>query len=140
MSSPRCDRDGDSPGEAALCAPMRTRRIRLSSRAGDRIETLREALSIEETVLSFAGELIEVRGEERDWEGAAERLLHGFAQSLLVPDALYAQVSDWVDRTHLAGLVYFRVRPGAHPIPLAAARIVRMTDRRDLELPRARRT
>ncbi|MGA7979711.1 MAG: ATP-dependent exonuclease SbcCD, C subunit-like protein, partial [Chromatiaceae bacterium] len=34
--------------------------------------------------------------------------------SLLVPDAHYAKVAGWVDRTHLRGrLVYFRVRPVA---------------------------
>ena len=61
--------------------------------------------------LPFAGELIQVRDEERDWEGAAERLLRGFGLSLLVPDAHYARVARWVDKTHLAGrLVYFRVR------------------------------
>ncbi len=78
--------------------------------------SLSAALSVDETQLPFAGELIEVRREARDWEGAAERLLNGFAQSLLVPDDLYAQVSDWVDRTHLAGrLVYYRVRPQRQP-------------------------
>ena len=61
----------------------------------------------------FAGELLQVREEARDWEGAIERLLHGFGLSLLVPDASYAQVAEWVDQTHLRGrLVYFRVRAG----------------------------
>ena len=64
-----------------------------------------------EVDMPFAGELIQVREEERDWEGAAERLLRNFGLSLLVPDALYARVAIWVDRTHLRGrLVYFRVR------------------------------
>ena len=64
-----------------------------------------------EVDIPFAGELIQVREEERDWEGAAERLLRGFGLSLLVPDTLYARVAHWVDRTHLKGrLVYFRVR------------------------------
>ena len=49
--------------------------------------------------------------DERDWEGAAERLLHGFGLALLVPDAHYKAVADWVDRQHLgARLVYFHVR------------------------------
>jgi len=33
--------------------------------------------------LPFAGELIAVRDSEADWEGAAERLLHGFARQCL---------------------------------------------------------
>ncbi len=70
------------------------------------------ALQLRETDMPYAGELIQVREDERDWEGAAERLVRGFGLSLLVPDAHYAAVSDWVDRTHLKGrLVYFRVLP-----------------------------
>ncbi len=65
-----------------------------------------------EDELPFAGELIQVRDDERDWEGAAERLLRGFGRALLVPDAHYKAVADWVDRQHLGvRLVYFHVRP-----------------------------
>jgi uncharacterized protein YPO0396 len=68
-------------------------------------------LGLDDAGLPFAGELIEVRQEEKTWEGAAERLLRGFAVSLLVSDDLYANVASWVDRTHLTGrLVYYRVR------------------------------
>jgi uncharacterized protein YPO0396 len=70
-----------------------------------------EALKLDEDDMPFAGELVQVREEERDWEGAAERLMRSFGLSLLVPDAHYAAVADWVDRTHLRGrLVYYRVR------------------------------
>ncbi|MDP3662640.1 MAG: ATP-binding protein [Nitrosomonas sp.] len=70
------------------------------------------ALNMAEDDMPFAGELIQVRDEEREWEGAAERLLRGFGLSLLVPDAHYKAVADWVDRQHLrARLVYFHVRP-----------------------------
>ena len=70
-----------------------------------------QALDLPEDEMPFAGELLQVREDEQDWEGAAERLLHNFGLSLLVPDAHYQRVSDWVDRTHLRGrLVYFRVR------------------------------
>jgi uncharacterized protein YPO0396 len=63
-------------------------------------------------VMPYVGELIQVRDDERDWQGAAERLLRGFGLSLLVPDMHYAAVSDWVEREHLhARLVYFRVLP-----------------------------
>lgn len=70
-----------------------------------------EALKLDEDDMPFAGELVQIREEERDWEGAAERLMRSFGLSLLVPDAHYAAVADWVDRTHLRGrLVYYRVR------------------------------
>lgn len=86
-------------------------------------DALCEALSIPADKLPFAGELIQVREEAQSWEGAAERLLHAFGLSLLVPEAYYAQVAAWTDRTHLgARLVYYRVRPSvtaerrpAHP-------------------------
>jgi len=69
------------------------------------------ALDLDVEDMPFAGELIQVREDERDWEGAAERLLRGFGLSLLVPDAHYKAVAEWVDRNHLRGrLVYFHVR------------------------------
>jgi uncharacterized protein YPO0396 len=67
-------------------------------------------LRIGEDSLPFAGELVAVRDDEADWEGAAERLLRGFALSLLVPDEHYAAVSDWIDGHHLKDrVVYYRV-------------------------------
>ena len=70
-----------------------------------------QALDLSGDEMPFAGELLQVREDEQDWEGAAERLLRNFGLSWLVPDAHYQRVSDWVDRTHLRGrLVYFRVR------------------------------
>ncbi|MBK5931536.1 ATP-dependent exonuclease SbcCD, C subunit-like protein [Halochromatium salexigens] len=76
-------------------------------------------LGLDETALPFAGELIQVREDEADWEGAAERVLHHFGLSLLVPEEQYGAVADWVDRTHLGGrLVYYRVRERG-PVNLA---------------------
>ncbi len=77
-------------------------------------QRLCQELKIREDLLPFAGELIEVRPEEADWEGAAERLLRGFALSILVPDEHYTTVSDWIDGHHLNGkAVYYRVPLGA---------------------------
>lgn len=86
-------------------------------------EALCAALSIPEDDLPFAGELIQVREDEHDWQGAAERLLRGFGLSLLVPDVHYKAVSEWVNRQHLGGrVVYFHIRSrrsgregGLHP-------------------------
>jgi len=72
---------------------------------------LGQALGLVDDDMPFVGELLQVREDERDWEGAAERLLRGFGLSLLVPDACYREVAEWVDRNHLQGrLVYFHVR------------------------------
>ena len=68
------------------------------------------AVGLAETALPFAGELIQVRADEQAWSGAIERLLHGFALSLLVDERHYAKVAAWVDATHLGGkLVYHRI-------------------------------
>ena len=70
------------------------------------------ALGLAAEDMPFAGELIQVREDARDWEGAAERLLRSFGLALLVPDAHYKDVAEWVDQSHLRGrLVYFHVRP-----------------------------
>jgi uncharacterized protein YPO0396 len=65
---------------------------------------------IPEMDLPYAGELLRVRDGEAAWEGAAERTLHGFALSLLVPAEHYAAVSSWVDSNNLKGrLVYLKI-------------------------------
>lgn len=65
---------------------------------------------IPENALPYAGELLRVRDGEAEWEGAAERTLHGFALSLLVPSEHYAAVSGWVDANNLRGrLVYLKI-------------------------------
>lgn len=81
-------------------------------------ERLCEDLDLAEDDLPYAGELVQVREHERAWAGAAERVLRGFALSLVVPDRHYEAVSAWVDDHHLGGrLVYHRVRHGTAPIP-----------------------
>ena len=61
--------------------------------------------------LPFVGELIQVKESEKVWQGAIERVLHGFGLSLLVSDSVYSKVSKAVDETNLKGkIVYFRVK------------------------------
>lgn len=96
---------------------LKKRKSNIDSRMLLLREALCEALNIPENELPFAGELIQVRKEESAWEGAIERVLHGFGLSLLVADKHYSAVSAYVDRTHLAGrLVYFRIAAEAHPV------------------------
>ncbi|WP_144111317.1 ATP-binding protein [Paraburkholderia sp. BCC1886] len=101
----------------ALLAEIESLKSRRSNIPAEQIAmrtALCTALGLPEASLSFAGELLQVRESEQDWEGAAERLLRTFGLSLLVADEHYAAVTEWVDRTHLKGrLVYFRVRPSA---------------------------
>ncbi len=99
---------------AALSDEIAGLKARRSNIPGEQVAmraALCAALGIDEAAMPFAGELLQVRDDERDWEGAAERLLRSFGLSLLVPDEHYAAVAEWVDKTHLRGrLVYFRVR------------------------------
>ncbi|MBI3861036.1 MAG: AAA family ATPase [Planctomycetia bacterium] len=74
-----------------------------------------DELSLAPRELPFAAELMRVRAEERVWEPSIEKVLRGFALSLLVPDKYYRLVTDHVERTRLAvngrgqRLVYHRV-------------------------------
>lgn len=74
----------------------------------------------------FAGELLQVRESERPWRGAIERLLRGFALSILVDDRDYPSFSRVVNGINLGQrLVYHRVTsasssgsPGEASVPL----------------------
>jgi uncharacterized protein YPO0396 len=97
---------------------LQSRRSSIPRRSLDLRERLCGDLRLAEQELPFAGELIQVRPDESDWEGAAERLLHSFALSMLVPDDHYRAVSDWINNHHLAGrLVYYRIPAAANTAP-----------------------
>lgn len=101
---------------------LKKRKSNIDSRMLLLRESLCRELNIPESELPFAGELIQVRKEESAWEGAIERVLHGFGLSLLVSDTHYSAVSAYVNRTHLAGrLVYFRTAAEARPAASLAA-------------------
>jgi uncharacterized protein YPO0396 len=73
-------------------------------------QRLCDELSIDPEHVPFAGELVQVLKEAREWEGAAERVLRHFALSLLVSDRDYEAVAAWINEHHLnARIVYFRV-------------------------------
>jgi len=98
---------------------LRARKSNIPVRDLELRQRLCHELKLREDVLPFAGELIAVRPEEADWEGAAERLLHGFALSVLVPDEHYAAASEWINGHHLNGrIVYYRVPVKASLGPL----------------------
>lgn len=106
-------RQGKQAHEAltAEIASLKARRSNIPAEQVAMRAALCKALDLSEGDMPFAGELLQVRDDEHDWEGAAERLLRSFGLSLLVPDEHYAAVADWIDKTHLRGrLVYFRVR------------------------------
>ncbi|MGH3924713.1 MAG: hypothetical protein ACRDTT_17945, partial [Pseudonocardiaceae bacterium] len=96
---------------------LRSRVSNIPRRSLDLRDRLCGELELTGEALPFAGELIQVRPEDTEWEGAAERLLRGFGLSLLVPDQHYKAISDWINEHHLgARLVYYRV-PAVLSVP-----------------------
>ena len=95
----RAEIDALKRNPSNIPAPIQAMRARLCSELG-----------WSENSLPFVGELLQVKTEHAAWRGAIERVLHGFALSLLVDERQYAEVSAWVNKTHLGGkLVYYRV-------------------------------
>lgn len=80
-------------------------------------DRLARDLNLDETDLSFVGELLQVRPEAQEWEGAIERLLKSFGLCVLVPEQHYQAVNAHINDIHLGGrLVYYRVTPSIpHP-------------------------
>ncbi|MCP4415109.1 MAG: hypothetical protein GY805_00705 [Chloroflexi bacterium] len=69
-----------------------------------------DALTIAEADVPFVGELLRVKENERDWEGAIERLLHNLGLRLLVPERHYGRFSHYVNENHLDGrLIFHRI-------------------------------
>jgi len=102
---------------------LQSRQSNLPRRSLELRDQLCTDVDIDTDELPFAGELIQVRDDAREWEGAAERVLRNFALSLLVPNAHYDAVAAWIDSHHLnARVVYFRVPERPAPGRLAERR------------------
>lgn len=54
-------------------------------------------LRIVEEEIPFVGELLKIKNEEAEWEGAVEKLLHDAGVSLLVPSEHYRSISRYVN-------------------------------------------
>jgi uncharacterized protein YPO0396 len=87
--------------QTELASLARLQRSNIPSHLADIRWQIAKALHLREDELPFAGELIEVKQPEKRWQGAIERVLRGFALSMLVEERLYSAVSRHVDQTHL---------------------------------------
>jgi len=91
---------------------LRSRKSQIPKANLDIRDRLVRDLNLAQSDLPFIGELLQVRLEEQEWEGAIERLLRGFGLHVLVPEIHYQAVNTYVNQTHLKGrLVYYRVTP-----------------------------
>ena len=87
---------------------LRKRRSNIPPHVAHIRDEMSEALGLDPDELPFAGELI--RCTDRAWQGAIERVLHGFALSLIVDARYYERVANYVENIHLGGkLVYLKV-------------------------------
>ena len=72
------------------------------------------AIGVADAALPFVGELVEVKPDEAMWRGAAERVLHGFALSILVDNDHYNALSQYLNDVNLGQrLVYYRTGPAS---------------------------
>jgi uncharacterized protein YPO0396 len=93
----------------AEVAALRRQPSNISANMLDVRRGIASALGLPESALPFAGELIQVRARDSQWQGAIERVLHGFALSLLVDEDHYAALSGHVNAVNLGQrLVYYR--------------------------------
>jgi uncharacterized protein YPO0396 len=91
---------------------LRSRKSQIPTNNLNIRDSLIEALDLDSSDLPFIGELLQVRSEEKEWEGSIERLLHSFGLGVLVSEAHYQTVNTYVNQTDLKGkLVYYRVKP-----------------------------
>jgi uncharacterized protein YPO0396 len=90
---------------------LRQRKTQISDRKLKVRKRILENCNLDESELPFVGELIKIKDTEKEWEGAIERRLNSFGLSLIVPNELYNQVSNFINTTNFSGerLVFFRV-------------------------------
>ena len=69
-------------------------------------------LKVSEDEIPFAGELMEVKKEEHNWEMAIEKLMNSFGRCMVVPEKYYREVNKFVNSNDLGGkIVYYKVDP-----------------------------
>jgi len=63
-------------------------------------DEMAEALGLKHEQLLFFGELLDVKDEERGWQGAIERALGGLRTTLAVPESEFPLVTRWLNQRH----------------------------------------
>lgn len=59
-----------------------------------------DALQLDSEQLPFIGELIDIRPDCREWQGAIERALGGLRTTMVVPEARYPLITRWLNQRH----------------------------------------
>ncbi|MPZ96434.1 MAG: AAA family ATPase [Propionibacteriales bacterium] len=129
----------DANDTRAELASLASRTSNLPGSHTDLRAQLCDDLGLDESELPFAGELLDVADEHAPWRGAAERVLRGFALSLLVPQEHYEAVARWVNGRRLtrrrndgkvvgSKLVYERVSARRVPLQRQASAALLLAD------------
>lgn len=88
---------------------LREHKNNISGRVAEIRDEILENIGATTEEIPFVGELISVKGDEREWEFAIERILHNFALRLIVPEKYYRKVNEYVNGHNLRGrIVYHR--------------------------------
>ena len=89
---------------------LQRQRSNLPAKLLDLREAMAKDLRIPAEKLPFVGELLEVKADAVVWQGAIERVMGGFARSILVDDKHYRSVSSYLNEHNIGTrLSYFRV-------------------------------
>ncbi|ERS59112.1 MULTISPECIES: ATP-binding protein [Corynebacterium] len=73
-----------------------------------------------ESELPFAGELLDIAPQQAEWEPVIQKLLHGFAATLLVPETAREAINQWVNSRNVGTRLEYRTIPEFAPAPAPA--------------------
>lgn len=91
---------------------LKNRQSQIPVRIFSMRERIAQDLEILPSDIPFVGELLEIKDEDKDWEGAIERRLHDFGLSILVQEKDFTRIRNYVDSTDLKNkIVYLRTLP-----------------------------
>lgn len=95
---------------AAEVKALQRQRSNIPAKLLDLREAMAEHVGVPAENLPFVGELLEVKADASAWQGAIERVMGGFARSILVDDKHYRTVSTYLNEHNIGTrLSYFRV-------------------------------
>ena len=100
---------------AAEAESIRNNQVLIPRRLIEIRQRICEDTGVKLSEIPFAGELLEVQDEHREWTGAIERLLHGLGISMLVPESRYLIVAKYINAAYLGFRLDFHRIPEVTP-------------------------
>ena len=92
---------------------MRSKRTKIPRHFRDMRDEICGALGINEGLLPFVGELLDISDADKSWRRTIEVLLNNFALSVVVPDDLYSSVVGYVEHSDFRSrFTYYRAPRG----------------------------